>query len=122
MAYARTIAVIDDEEMVRTSMSSLIRSTGLNARTFPSADAFLASGETQFACLISDVQMPGTSGLELQEIISRWDERPPMIIMSGHHQGMREAAMQGGAACYIDKPIDGELLISCLEELLGSLP
>lgn len=118
----RPIAVIDDDEMVCTALSSLIRSIGLNARRFASADAFLASGDTAFACLISDVQMPGTSGLQLQSIVSRWDDPPPVIIMSGHAQGAREAALEGGAACYLEKPVDGDRLISCLQALVRPAP
>jgi FixJ family two-component response regulator len=121
LPQASSIAVIDDDELVRRTMSSLIRSLGLDARTFPSADAFLESGERAFDCLLSDVQMPGTDGLELQQIVSGWPHRPPMIIMSGDPRGMREAAMAGGAACYIEKPVDGEELIACLEDVLGPL-
>lgn len=122
MPHPHAIAVIDDDEMVCTSLSRLIRSLDLSARTFSSADAFLASGETAFTCVISDVQMPGTSGLLLQQIVSDWNDPPLMIVMSGHPQGMRLAALEGGAACYLEKPVDGDLLISCLEKLLGPLP
>lgn len=122
MPTARSIAVIDDDELVRLSMSSLIRSMGLRAQTFPSADAFLASGETGFACLVCDVHMPGTSGLQLQGILMSWDERPPMVLMSGHPEGMRGAALECGASGYISKPVDCEVLISLLEDILGNLP
>jgi FixJ family two-component response regulator len=114
--------VIDDDATIRTALSSLIRSIGLSARTFVSADAWLASGETAFACLICDVHMPGTSGLQLQSIVSRWADRPPMIIMSGHGQSLRQAALEGGAVCYFEKPVDGDRLISCLQALLHPEP
>lgn len=122
MSSPRPIAVIDDDAMICTALSSLIRSIGLSTRTFASADALLALGETAFACLICDAHMPGTSGLQLQSIVSRWEDRPPVIIMSGHGQSLRQAALDGGAACYFEKPVDGDRLISCLQSLLRPTP
>lgn len=116
-----SIAVIDDDEFVRSSMASLIRSLGLEVRTFPSADAFLASGERAFACLISDVQMPGMTGLELQREVAAWQDPAPMIIMTAYPERARAAAVEGGAVCFIEKPIDGDRLVVCLESVLGPL-
>jgi FixJ family two-component response regulator len=115
------IAVIDDEDVIRASMGSLIRSLGLEVKSFASADAFLAAEDRRFACVISDVQMPGMSGLELQRVIAGWPEPPPMIIMTAFPERARQPAMQNGAVCFIEKPVDGERLVRCLEAVLGSL-
>ncbi len=121
MSQASTIAVIDDDELIRSSMASLIRSLGLDVRTFDSADSFLAAGEKGFACLISDVQMPGTSGLELQQIVATWSDPTPMIVMTAYPERAKAAAMDGGAVCFIEKPVDGNRLVSCLESVLGPI-
>jgi FixJ family two-component response regulator len=115
------IAVIDDEDVIRASMNSLIRSLGLEVKSFASADAFLAAEDQRFACVISDVQMPGMSGLELQRVIAGWPDPPPVIIMTAFPERARRPAVQNGAVCFIEKPVDGERLVRCLEAVLGSL-
>ena len=117
----KTIAIVDDDELVRRSMSSLVRSVGLQARTFGSADELLAMKEATFDCVISDVQMPGMSGLELQQILSRRRNPPPFIVITAHAKRSRDAALAAGATCFLEKPVDGDQLIMCLEAVLGWL-
>ena len=81
------------------SIGSLIRSFGLEPLTFASADAFLRSGDRAFACLICDVQMPGTSGLSLQRLMDRWPAALPVIIMSAYPDRARQTALDAGAVC-----------------------
>jgi FixJ family two-component response regulator len=117
----RTIVVIDDEQVVRESTANLIRSLGLAVQTFASADAFLASERVPLACIVSDVQMPGTSGLELQRLVAQWRDPPPMIIMTGYPERLSKIAADAGAICVLEKPITPPELISCLEAVLGDL-
>jgi FixJ family two-component response regulator len=118
---SNAVAVVDDDESVRSSMTALLRSLGLEVRTFPSADAFLASGDRAFDCLITDVQMPGTDGLALQRIVRGWNEPIPTIVMTAFPERARDAALGAGAACFVAKPVDGDHLVSCLETILGGL-
>ncbi len=78
------IAVVDDDEPVRTAVHGLLRSAGLKARTFASAKEFLRSGQQgQTACLITDIQMPGMTGIELQAKLVTEGHRIPVIFITG---------------------------------------
>ena len=117
---ASRIAVIDDDEGVRSSIASLIRSFGLEARTFSSADNFLESGDRRFECLLCDIQMPGTTGLVLQQLVAKWPEPIPMILISTYFD-RAQAALDAGAVCFLEKPIDSEQLEHTLELVLRPL-
>ena len=118
------VAIIDDDALVRSSIASLLRSLGLTAVSFESADAFLQQRDGQDVdCLISDIQMPGTSGLQLQRQLALEVAPPPMIAMTAYPTArVRTQILEAGAVCFIEKPIDGDRLISCLETVLGKLP
>ena len=82
------ISIIDDDESVRTGLASLVRSLGLAAQTFAGADEFLQShGLDDAGCLIIDVQMPGTGGLELQQGLAAHGRRLPIIFITAHPEG-----------------------------------
>ena len=110
-----TIAVVDDEALVRSATASLLRSLGYQATAFASADAFLECADTPFDCLISDVQMPGLSGLDLHRRL-RADGNPlPVVLMTAH----ATAAVGGYAAdsdvvALLEKPIDTDALIAAV--------
>jgi FixJ family two-component response regulator len=123
LAQAQIVAIIDDDELVRSSMASLIRSLGLKARTFASADEYLGSEDVQdVACVVTDVQMPGTSGLQLQQILSAEDSAPPVIMMTAFpDKRVRAQALEAGALCFVEKPVSEQGLLNCLELVLGRL-
>jgi CheY-like chemotaxis protein len=82
---APVISVVDDEESVREAMRSLLRSAGYRVRAFASAENLFDSGALgETACLILDVRMPGTGGLELQEQLNRGGSRIPIIFITAH--------------------------------------
>jgi FixJ family two-component response regulator len=121
LAQAQLVAIIDDDELVRSSMASLIRSLGLIARTFASADEYLRTSDVgQVACVLTDVQMPGTSGLQLQQILSAEKTSPPVILMTAFpDQRIRAQALEAGAICFMEKPVSEKGLLDCLEQVLG---
>jgi FixJ family two-component response regulator len=121
MPQNSSLAVVDDDAMVRQSMASLGRSVGLSVRTYESADAFLAAGDRDFGCLVTDVQMPGTSGLQLQRIVAGWRDPIPTIMMTSRPERVRDVALNGGAICLLTKPIDGDRFVECLETVFGPL-
>jgi FixJ family two-component response regulator len=121
MPQSAQIAIIDDDERVRSSVASLIRSLGLTAIQFPSADDFILSGRRDFSCVITDVNMPGMSGLELQRTVANWPDVLPVIVMSGYRDGSDDYALGGDNVRFIEKPLDDAKFISCLEEWLGPL-
>lgn len=118
------VAIVDDDELVRLSMASLIRSLGLHARTFASADEYLLATDTHdVACLVTDIHMPGTSGLQLQQILlTKPSAPPPIIFMTAFpSERIRTQAQQSGAICFIEKPINEERLLACLGTVFGKL-
>jgi FixJ family two-component response regulator len=119
---APLIAIVDDDESVCIGMTSLVRSLGYEVQTFGCAEDFLQSQQrTGASCVISDVQMPGLGGLELQKILVAEGNRLPIIFITAYPDAeVRRLAMQNGALCFLSKPFDGADLVQCLENALGS--
>ena len=115
-----TIAIVDDDESVRVSTRFLVESLGFETLAFESAEDFLQSKEaSRSACVISDVNMPGLSGVELQRRLRAGGCNVPMIFMTAFpDEAIEKRAMKAGAVCYLSKPFDGRTLIECLERAL----
>jgi FixJ family two-component response regulator len=115
------ISIIDDDESVRTATASLVRSVGFDACAFASAEEFLRSSTLRdTACLISDVQMPGMSGLELQIAMTAQNIHAPIILITAFPDPrIREKALNAGAICFLKKPFDGHAMLKCIERALG---
>ncbi len=116
------VAVIDDDGSYRIAVQRLLKSAGLSVVSFDSAEAFLNSGQQhQTGCLISDIRMPGLSGLELQSKLNS-DQCPiPTIFITAHgDEKMRLQAMRGGAVKFLAKPFDGETLLEAVRVALNS--
>lgn len=114
------IAVVDDDEAVRNATEMLVRSLGYRASTFASADEFLKSDQVHdISCLISDLRMPGLSGIELQDRLIASGHRIPIIFITGHPEdSARARAMKAGAVGFMSKPYNVEHLIACLDKAL----
>jgi FixJ family two-component response regulator len=114
------IAVIDDDEIARDGTREFVESLGYCASAFASVDEFLESGQVHdTSCVITDVQMPGLNGIDLQDRLIARGHRIPIIFITGHPEyGARARAMKAGAVGYITKPYNVEHLISCLEAAL----
>lgn len=120
MAEQSTVFIIDDDEAVRDSLSWLMKSAGLLAETFASADAFLNDyREDRPGCLILDIRMPGMNGLELQSVLKERRYRLPIIIISGHADvPMAVRALKAGAFDFIEKPFNDELLLGHVQRAI----
>jgi FixJ family two-component response regulator len=114
------VSIVDDDESVRSAMSSLLRSLGYEACVFGSAEAFLSSprlGDT--SCLIVDVQMPGMSGLDLQaELHVRRAAIPIIFVTAFPEEAIRRRAEAAGAVGFFGKPVDGGIIMRCLDAAL----
>jgi FixJ family two-component response regulator len=122
MRSASLISIVDDDESIREATKGLLRSLGYQAATFASAEEFLESNNLEnTACLIADVQMPGLSGVELQDwLIARGVKMPTIFITAFPEEGTRARAMTAGAVGYLGKPFSEESLLKCLDSALGT--
>ena len=111
------IVVVDDDETVRNATQRLVRALGYRASTFASADEFLKSEQVHdTSCLITDVQMPGLSGIDLQDHLIAQGHRIPIIFSTGFPEdGVRARAMKAGAVGFLSKPVNHDHLVGHLE-------
>jgi two-component system response regulator FixJ len=114
------VAIVDDDESVRNAVRGVLRSVGLKTQTFTSAEEFLASDEqSETGCLITDVQMPGMTGLELQARLAEENRRIPIIFITAFGTPRTRAqAMQGGAVDFLGKPFNDEVLLETVRAAL----
>jgi FixJ family two-component response regulator len=121
-AKANLVAIVDDDESMRNALEGLLKAVGFSARTFASAEDFLKSGiQHQTACLIADIRMPGMSGLELQAKLNAERCRIPTIFITAHGDAkMRMQALRAGAAEFLAKPFDDEILLENVRAALES--
>jgi FixJ family two-component response regulator len=110
---AKVVAIVDDDELIRISLQGLMKSVGLSALAFGSAEEFLDSGERErTGCLIADIRMPGMSGLELQSKLNSDKLRIPIIFITAQgDEKLRLQALRAGAVEFLTKPFDDEVLL-----------
>jgi FixJ family two-component response regulator len=116
----RIISIVDDDASVRTATARLLRSVGLSAHAFASAQEFLSSPRfSETSCLIADVEMPGMSGVELQDYLLTNGHRTPIIFITAFPEDrIRERAMKAGAVDFLSKPFDEPRLLESVERAL----
>jgi FixJ family two-component response regulator len=116
------ISVVEDDQPFRESMKKLMMALGYTVEAFPSAAAFLASPLlTATGCLVSDVQMPGMSGVELHRHLIDAGHMIPTILVTAYPEEMtRNRALMDGVVCYLAKPVDDEHLERCLRSVFES--
>ena len=110
------VYIVDDEPSVCTAYARLVRSAKMQPHAFASVDDFLRSEICdRNACVISDVQMPGTSGLDLPGLLHNAGYRLPVIFVTGHDTPeSRARAQHVGAAAYFRKPVDAQALLDAI--------
>jgi len=119
---SRLVAIVDDDDSMRSALQGLLRSAELPAQSFASAEEFLKSGQQhQIACLIADIRMPGMSGLELQAHLNAERCKIPIIFITAHgDEKMRMQALRAGAVEFMAKPFDDEALLESVRAALES--
>lgn len=115
------ISIIDDDQSMRESTEGLVRSLGYQATAFSCAEEFLQSEHVDdTSCLITDIKMPGLSGIDLQSgLIARGVRVPTIFITAFPEENTRRQAMMAGAVGYLGKPFSEESLIRCLDAALA---
>jgi FixJ family two-component response regulator len=122
MRESLVISIIDDDPSVRQATDGLVRSLGYRAMTFASAEDFLQSDHIEdTSCLITDVQMPGLSGVELQSVLNARGARLPIIFITAFPEDrIRRCVLDAGAVGFLSKPFEEAVLIEHLETALAA--
>jgi two-component system response regulator FixJ len=120
MAADAIVHVIDDDEAVRQSLEFLLRASGVAAKTYESASAFLSALPTvETGCIITDVRMPGISGIELLKRLGEMQVKLPVIVITGHGDvPLAVEAMKFGAVDFLEKPFEDEHLLGSVRSAL----
>jgi FixJ family two-component response regulator len=116
------VAIVDDDSSMRIALHGLLKAGGLSSQAFASAEEFLECGQQhRTACLITDICMPGISGLELQATLNAEHCSIPTIFITAHGDAhMRLRALRAGAVEFLAKPFDDEILLQTVRAALGS--
>ena len=122
MAKRTLISVVEDDQPFRESMRKLMTVLGYTVEAFPSAADFLASPLfPATGCLVTDVQMPGMSGVELhRHLVDTGQVIPTILVTAYPDETARNRALKDGVVCYLSKPVDDEHLERCLRSALES--
>jgi FixJ family two-component response regulator len=121
MAHTAVVSVVDDDESVRMALDSLLRSNGYTVQLYASAEAFLSSSAAQHTrCLISDIQMPGMSGIQMYDQLCARGIRVPIIFITGY-QGCppRLSAKSAEPVAWFPKPFPCSELLACIDAILN---
>ena len=120
LQHAPIISIIDDDESMRCAVKSLVTSLGFSAYTFASAEKFLQSPHLDHtSCVISDLQMPGLNGVELQKSLLAQGRRIPIIFVTAFpEERLRARAMAAGALGFLSKPFESETLIKLIDKAI----
>jgi FixJ family two-component response regulator len=120
VAGAPLVSIVDDDQSVREGIVDLVRAMGFDAAEYDRAEQFLQSGRiASTACLISDMRMPGMTGLELHEQLVASGKIIPTIVITAFPEDVdRARALQSGVICYLAKPFDNGRLAKCIKSAL----
>jgi FixJ family two-component response regulator len=114
------VALVEDDASVREATNHLLRLLGYATASFASAEDFLNSGRVhETSCLITDVHLPGMSGVELQSRLTSDGHRAPIIFITAFpDEAIRARVLSRGALCYLAKPLEHQILIAWLDQAL----
>jgi FixJ family two-component response regulator len=114
------VAIVDDDDLMRSAVEGLLKSAGFPSQAFASAEEFLNSGQQRrVGCLVADIRMPGMTGLELQARLNAEHCRIPTIFITAHgDEKMRMQALRAGAVEFLAKPFDDEALLDSVRAAL----
>jgi FixJ family two-component response regulator len=120
VALEPLISIIDDDISLRTALVGLVRSLGYRAASFASAEEFLGAADAKASdCIVTDIQMPGLSGIELKARLAADGSTAPVIMITARTEpDLWARASASGAVCVLQKPFAAEALIACLEKAL----
>ncbi len=120
MTQRQVIAIVDDDALIRETLKDLLDSAGYSSVVFASARGLMKSKRLgRFACLITDMRMPGTTGIELyQKLVAAGHTIPTILITAYPDETVRARAARAGILCYLPKPVTSDALLTCVDEAL----
>ena len=115
------IAFVDDDLPAREALQGFLKASGFTPDIFSSAEEFLQSDRlAETSCLITDIHLRGMSGLQLQSRLAASGSRIPVVVVTGFPDDpLRERALSAGAVCFLGKPFDTGVLLTCIRSALG---
>ena len=114
------VHLIDDDEAMRTSLAFLLESAGLTNAVYPSAEAFLDQVDKARGCVITDIRMPGMSGMELVAFLKSKGTQLPIVVITGHGDvPLAVEAMKNGVVDFLEKPFDDDVLLDAIRRALA---
>jgi FixJ family two-component response regulator len=121
MAAKPLVAIVDDDNSIRTGARDLLKAAGFSTATFEDAESFLASASrASVACLVADMRMPGMTGVELYLELVASGHAIPTVIITAHPEELTQArALEAGITCYLTKPFAPDELLECVHEALA---
>ena len=119
--YPTRVAIVDDDQQLLLSISGLMRSFGIKALPFQSAEDFFQAGPPPVDCVIADIHMPGMNGLTMLEKLREGGSSVPVIILSAlDPETIRAEALARGADAFFSKPADSEDLLDCMVRVVNA--
>lgn len=124
MSNKPLVAIVDDDEPMREATSNLLESAGFDTATFPDAETFLGSSRRgAVSCLVTDLRMPGMTGLELHEsLVASGSAIPTVLITAYADETTRVRVRQSGVVCFLPKPVPPERLCECVRSAVERRP
>jgi FixJ family two-component response regulator len=122
VATRRVVQVAEDDDSMRSACERVLGAAGFECHAFSSAEALLAAGGAHpgVACVVSDLRLPGKSGLELLDALRASGRTEPFVLITAHDApGLRAEALRRGAAAFLSKPFRGTLLVDTIEAVDG---
>ena len=118
------VAIVDDDESIRHATQNLLEAAGFSTTMFPNAASFLGSWRRRrVSCLVTDMRMPGMTGLELYETLVASGDVIPTVLMTAYpDETIRLRARKAGVVCYLSKPFSPEELCECIRSALAARP
>jgi len=118
------VAILDDDQSVRTAISRLLRTSEMSVDLFATSVELLNSFERSTPdCLVLDLQMPGMNGIDVMNYLSHTGASVPTIVITAHDgPGSRESCVAAGATAYLRKPLDADELLKAIADAIGPVP
>jgi len=118
------VGIIDDDESLCRALERLLRAAGIRSMSYPSAEAFLMDpGRSRFNCLVVDIQLSGSSGIELHQMLVASGSTTPVIFNTAHDRpDLREIAMRTGCSGYLRKTESGDAVLAAIERATRAPP